>query len=60
LNTDLTVHLIRPLRGEWVGMAARTHLGGGSAGMASAELYDEAGRVGQSAQSLLIAERPAG
>lgn len=57
LNTDLTVHLTRPIAGNWVGLSARTHLGGGSAGLAHADLYDETGLVGMSTQSLLIAAR---
>ncbi|MGH3424257.1 MAG: thioesterase family protein [Nocardioidaceae bacterium] len=57
LNTDLTVHLTRPVEGDWVGLAARTYLGGGTAGMAHAELYDSTGLIGMSTQSLLVAAR---
>jgi len=57
MNTDLTVHLVRELRGEWVGLRARTVLSGGASGVALAELFDEEGFVGHSAQALLV--RPA-
>ncbi len=55
LNTELTVHLLRPPEGEWVCLRARTELGGGSVGLATAEVYDERGPVARSAQSLLLA-----
>ncbi|MGH3495894.1 MAG: thioesterase family protein [Nocardioidaceae bacterium] len=57
LNTDLTVHLLRPLTGEWVGLVARTELGGGAAGTALSQVFDRRGLVGHSAQALLIAPR---
>jgi hypothetical protein len=57
MNTELSVHLVRELRGEWVGLRARTVLGGGAAGLALAEVFDEEGFVGHSAQALLV--RPA-
>lgn len=57
LNTDLSVHLLRSAQSEWVGLDARTHLGGGSAGLARADVYDESELVGVSAQSLLVASR---
>jgi acyl-coenzyme A thioesterase PaaI-like protein len=54
MNTELTVHLVRELRGEWVGLRARTVLGGGASGLALAEVFDEEGFVGHSAQALLV------
>jgi hypothetical protein len=57
INPELTVHLARPLVGEWVGMRTTTHYGGLGAGVALSALYDAAGRIGQGAQALLIEAR---
>ncbi len=54
LNTELTVHVVRPPEGEWVCLKARTTLGGGSVGVAASEVYDERGLVARSAQALLV------
>ena len=59
LNTELTVHVLRPPVGEWVCLDARTILGPGSVGVASSNVYDERGLVARSAQALLVARRPA-
>ena len=58
LNTELTVHVVRPPEGEWVCLRAETTLGGGSVGLAAAEVYDERGLVARSAQALLVTPRP--
>jgi acyl-coenzyme A thioesterase PaaI-like protein len=57
LNTDLTVHVVRPPVGEWVCLKARTTLGGGAVGVAASEVYDERGLVARSAQALLVTPR---
>ena len=54
MNTELTVHVVRPPIGEWVCLKARTTLGGGAVGIAASEVYDERGLVGRSAQALLV------
>jgi acyl-coenzyme A thioesterase PaaI-like protein len=54
MNTDLTVHLLRPAAGEWVCLVAETFLGSGSVGLATSEVYDEQGLVARSAQALLV------
>ena len=54
LNTELTVHVVRPPEGEWVCLKARTSLGGGAVGLAESEVYDEHGLVARSAQALLV------
>jgi hypothetical protein len=59
LNTELSVHVLRPPRGEWVCLDARTTLGPGAVGLAASDVYDEQGLVARSAQALLIAPRPA-
>jgi hypothetical protein len=57
LNTDLTVHLLRPPVGEWVCLDADTTLGPGSVGVATSAVYDELGLVARSAQALLVVKR---
>jgi acyl-coenzyme A thioesterase PaaI-like protein len=57
LNTELTVHVVRPPEGEWVCLEARTTLGGGAVGLAESEVYDEHGLVARSAQALLVTRR---
>ena len=58
INPDLSVHLIRPPVGHWIGMRAASYYGRGhtstGAGLAESALYDEEGRLGRSLQSLLI------
>lgn len=61
INPDLTIHLLRPPSGEWVGMRTASYYGvdavTSGAGMAESELYDERGRLGRSVQSLFVAAR---
>jgi hypothetical protein len=57
LNTELTVHVLRPPVGEWVCLDAATTFGGGAVGLASADVHDERGLVARSGQALLIAPR---
>lgn len=57
LNTELTVHLLRPPVGEWLCLDARTTLGPGSVGVATSSVYDEQGLVARTAQALLVARR---
>lgn len=56
-NVDLTLNLHRPPRGEWLGMDARTLLGGTGAGQCFAVLYDEDGGIGRSSASLFVEQR---
>jgi hypothetical protein len=55
INTDLTVHLLRPPEGEWVCLDSVTHVDG--LGMTDTALWDERGRIGRAAQTLLVRER---
>jgi hypothetical protein len=55
INTDLTVHMLRPPEGEWVCLDSVTHVNG--IGMTDTALWDEHGRVGRAAQTLLVRER---
>ena len=57
LNTELTVHVLRPPVGDWVCVDAETTLGPGAVGVATSALYDETGLVGRSSQALLVAPR---
>jgi hypothetical protein len=57
INPDLTVHLLRPPVGEWIGMRTASHYSGHGAGMAESALYDLDGRVGRSVQSLFVDAR---
>jgi hypothetical protein len=57
LNTELTVHVLRPPVGEWVCLDATTTLGIGAIGMATSSVHDELGLVARSAQALLVVKR---
>ena len=57
MNTELTVHVLRPVRGEWVCLDAETSLSTGAVGVAASRVHDEAGPVGRSAQTLLVVPR---
>jgi len=58
INPDLTVHLIRPPVGQWIGMRTASYYGSDDtstgSGLAESALYDENGRLGRSVQSLFI------
>jgi hypothetical protein len=57
INPDLTVYVEREPRGEWIGLDAQTRVVENGVGVAQAVLYDTAGRVGRSLQSLYVARR---
>jgi hypothetical protein len=57
LNNDLTINLFRRPEGEWICIDARTMLGSGGSGLAEARIFDAAGLIGRSTQSLLIRMR---
>ncbi|MEM8618900.1 MAG: thioesterase family protein [Actinomycetota bacterium] len=61
MNADLSVHLARPVVGEWIALAAASTYGGepvlSGSGIAEATLYDEHGRLGRSMQSLYVEHR---
>jgi hypothetical protein len=56
-NADLVVHLSRPPVGEWVGLVSTSLAQPVGAGLGMGALFDEAGRLGQSAQSLVVERR---
>jgi hypothetical protein len=55
INTDLTVHLLRPPEGEWVCLDSVTHVDG--LGISDTALWDERGRIGRAVQTLLVRAR---
>ncbi len=57
INTDLSIHLHRLPRGEWICVDARSTLDPSGVGLAETELFDVDGRVGRGAQSLLVGPR---
>jgi hypothetical protein len=58
INPELSVHVLREPRGEWVCLDAHTEIAAGGAGLASSVLSDLDGPVARGAQSLLITARP--
>jgi hypothetical protein len=57
INTDLTVQLHRPPRGEWVALDARTIVQPAGVGLARSVLHDADGPVGTGQQTLYVAPR---
>jgi hypothetical protein len=57
INADLTIHLQRTPRGEWIGLFARTLLRGGGTGLAESTLHDEQGAVARAFQTLVVQPR---
>jgi hypothetical protein len=56
INTELSVHILQPPAGEWVGLDSVTYVDG--VGLTESTLWDERGRVGRAAQTLLVRARP--
>ncbi len=57
INADLTIHLWRAPRGEWIGMDAKTVLINGGAGTSESVLHDTSGPVGRAFQTLVVQPR---
>ena len=53
INTDITLHLHRAPRGEWLGLASRSRLEDNGSGLVEAVLYDRDGAVGRISQAVL-------
>jgi hypothetical protein len=58
INPELTVHLEREPRGEWICLDASTSIEPGGAGLATSTLSDLQGPVARGAQTLYVGERP--
>jgi len=57
INADLTIHLQRAPRGEWIGLDARTLLQDGGTATAESVLHDETGPLGRAFQTLVVQAR---
>ena len=57
VNTDLTVHLHRQPRGEWVLLDSRTVADEMGVAVSRSALFDEQGPIGLAAQTLFVEER---
>jgi hypothetical protein len=57
VNTELTIHLAREARGEWIGLDARTSSSAAGFGLSTATLHDLDGPIGVCAQSLFVEPR---
>jgi acyl-Coa thioesterase superfamily protein/acyl-CoA thioesterase superfamily protein len=57
INPELTVHLRREARGEWICLQAETTIAPGGPGLARSVLSDAEGIVAHGAQSLYVAPR---
>jgi hypothetical protein len=57
INADLSIHLHREPRGEWIGLDARTLLPDGGSGTAECVLHDVDGPIGRSFQALVVQAR---
>ncbi len=54
MNTDTTVHLVSQPAGEWIALDSATVTGAQGYGASLADLYDETGFLGRSAQTVLL------
>jgi Thioesterase-like superfamily len=57
INADLSIHLWRQPRGEWIGLDAQTLLASGGIGTAESVLHDLNGSVGRAFQTLVVQPR---
>jgi hypothetical protein len=54
INADLTIHLARQPRGEWIALDARTVLEPGGSGLSDSVLHDEHGPFARAFQTLVV------
>ena len=57
-NADISVHLARPPKGEWIGVKPRSDWYNSGAGVTETEIYDVYGRIGRVCQAVALS--PAG
>jgi len=57
INPDLSIHVLREPRSEWVGMRGITLRAADGVGLSSAELFDLEGPIGRAHASLLLDRR---
>ena len=58
INPDLSLHVLREPRGEWIGITARSGIEPDGIGQSSATLFDEEGAIARALVSLLVERRP--
>ncbi len=54
INADTTIHVHRPMSGEWLGLRTTSRAGSLGAATSSAHLFDEHGGLGFTCQSVLL------
>lgn len=59
-NADLSYHLVRYPRSEWIGFDAATVVGDTGIAQSRCRMFDEEGFVGTGAATLVVASRPEG
>lgn len=57
INPDLSLHVLREPRGEWIGIAARSGIEADGIGQSTATLFDDAGPIAHALVSLLVERR---
>lgn len=53
-NADLSVHLARELRGDWVGLRPKSHWYSNGMGMTDTEIFDTYGQIGRACHTLVL------
>jgi len=56
INPEITVHVHRHARGEWIGLESTAWAHGDGAGLCETRLFDEHGPIGRGTQALLVQE----
>ncbi|MFO0688945.1 MAG: thioesterase family protein [Myxococcota bacterium] len=59
INPDLSIHVLREPRTDWIAIHGATHFAGDGIGQSSATIYDEEGLVARVQACLLLDRRPA-
>lgn len=58
INPDLTIHVLREPRSDWIGIRGITHRAGDGIGQSFARIFDLEGEIAQVQASLLLDRRP--
>jgi hypothetical protein len=58
INPDLSLHVLREPRGEWIGITARSGISPDGIGLSHGTLFDDEGPVARALVSLLVERRP--
>jgi hypothetical protein len=57
INPDLSLHVLREPRGEWIGITAKSGIEADGIGQSSATLFDDEGPIARALVSLLVERR---